>query len=92
MSIDIQKLIIEAGVNPEQHVTTPRWTGSIIIPVNPIRAANCLVGYDPLPEMPPEPANPYHGGIWGNFNKATQRAIRKASSWFVPISDVTIEE
>lgn len=92
MSVDIEKLIIEDGIDPKKHVTTPRWMGSIRIQVSPIRDASCTVGYDPLPENPPEPANPYHGGVWGNFNRTVQKAIRQASSWFVEIPEVDIKE
>ncbi|MCC6598055.1 MAG: hypothetical protein IT559_04640 [Alphaproteobacteria bacterium] len=92
MSVDIEKLIVAAGLKPEEYVTTPRWVGSIRIQVAPIRTTNCSVGFDPLPENSPHPENPYHGGVWGNFNKATQRAIRQASNWLVEIEGVNLQE
>ncbi len=85
MSVDIEKLIVAAGLRPEAYVTTPRWVGSIRIEVAPIRTKNCLVGFDPLPK------NPYHGGIWGSFNRDTQNAIRQASNWLVEIKGVALQ-
>lgn len=92
MSVDIEKLIVAAGLEPKKYVTTPKWVGSVKIQVASIRATSCRVGFDPLPKNPPHPENPYHGGVWGNFNKATQRAIRRASNWLVEIEGVALHE
>lgn len=87
MSVDIEKLIIEAGVDPKTWVTTPKWIGSIRIGVSDIRNNNCKVGYDPIL------SNPYHGGVWGDLKKRPlQKALRSASTWYVQIDDVDILE
>lgn len=84
MSIDIKKSIEEAGMVAADFVTTPRWTGSVVFKATVPRSRGLLVGYDPLPD------NPHHGEIWGQFPKATSKAIQRASQWFVEIPNVAV--
>lgn len=86
MSVDIEKLIIQAKIDPRTFVSSPRWIGSVRINVGAIRTNRNIVGFDPLPD------NPYHGGVWGNFSKSTQKFLRRSSSWYVEIPDVSIAE
>lgn len=52
MSVDIKKLIEEAGVDPVTHVTSPRWLGSVLLEVSDIRhlGPGYIIGYDPIIE------------------------------------------
>lgn len=84
MSVDLEASILEAGLDPRDYVTTPRWTGSIRFVTQQLRAEGFSVGYDPLPE------NPHHGEVWGTFNKTNQRRLRQICEWFVKIDGVSI--
>lgn len=84
MSVDLEKLIEEAGIDANQFVTTPTWTGSVRFKAGVLRDEGFKVGFHPLPE------NPYHGEVWGQFTKAKQRRLRELAIWFVPIPGVII--
>lgn len=84
MSIDLLQLMEEAGIDPVSHVTTPRWIGSIAIPIGTIRENGLQVGYDPLPE------NLYHGEVWGKITRGKRKALCRSASWFVEIEGVDI--
>lgn len=91
MSVDLQALIEEAGINPQQYVTTPKWMGSIRFMAGSLRTEEFKVGYDPIEEDPPRlQENPYHGEVWGTFNKSKQRKLREMCVWFVPIPGVSV--
>lgn len=92
MSIDLEALAIAAGVDPKKHVTTPRWVGSIRFLAGELRQEGFQVGYEPLEEDPPHPANPFHGEVWGDFSKPKQRALRALAEWYVAIPGVEIAE
>ena len=85
MSVDLEHLILQAGICPKEHVTHSTWVGSIKIKAEDIRSSNFQVGYDPIND------NPYHGGIWGNFSKKNQNHLRSGSQWFVEIEGVSIQ-
>lgn len=89
MSIDLPELILEAGLNPTDYVTTARFVGSVQFNASVAREANLLVGYDPRED------NPYHGEVWGaarpnRFSRSQQRALMANSIWLVPIANVEL--
>lgn len=84
MSIDLQREIEEAGLDPLAYVTTPRWIGSVRFVARELRGLGLQVGYHPLE------SNPYHGEVWGAFNKVQQDGLRNACQWFVEIPGVAI--
>lgn len=84
MSVDLEKLIVEAMQDPRAFVTTPRWMGSVRFEAGALREEGFLVGFDPLPE------NPYHGEVWGKFTKAQQRHLQEGAVWFVEIPGVKL--
>lgn len=84
MSVDLEKLIIDAKQDPRAYVTTPRWTGSVRFKAGALREEEFMVGFDPLPE------NPYHGEVWGKFTKAQQRRLQQLAVWFVTIPGVKL--
>jgi hypothetical protein len=89
MSVDIEKLILAAGLDPRQYVTTPKYIGSVAFSAGSARAAKLFVGYDPLPE------NPFHGEVWGNprpdrFTGTQKKKLAAASEWYVQIPGVEI--
>jgi hypothetical protein len=85
MSVDIERLIVEAGHVPSSYVTTPRWFGAVSLAAADAREVGLLVGYSPLDD------NPFHGEVWGDFSRPVQRHIQSACVWFVEIAGVSIE-
>jgi hypothetical protein len=85
MSVDIQKLIEERGVDARQYVTTPRWTGSVRFEAGALRQEGFQVGFDPLPD------NPFHGEVWGEFTKRQRLILQSIAIWFVEIPGVMIK-
>ena len=84
MSVDLEALIIGAGIDPRVHVTTPKYMGSVRFEAHQLRAESLMVGYDPIP------GNHFHGEVWGTFTRACQRRIQNAATWFVPLPGVSI--
>jgi len=79
MSVDVKKLIEAAGIDPREFVTSPRWTGSLLISVGDLRDKQLLVGYSPIDE------NPYHGEAWGKLSRGQKNDLLARSTWFVQI-------
>lgn len=89
MSVDIEQLMIGAGIDPRQYVTTPEFTGSVSFPARTARELNLVVGYEPLEN------NPYHGEVWNPlrpqyFTGGQKRKLQEGSIWYVEIPDVEI--
>lgn len=84
MSVDLEQLIAEAGIDPRAFVTSPNWTGSVRFSAGAIRAEGFQVGFDPIPE------NPYHGEVWGDFTKAKQKRLQEMAVWYVPLEGVQL--
>ncbi len=91
MSVDLEALIIASGIDPKGFVTSPRWTGSVIFTAGSLRAEGFMVGYDPLEEEPPDqPANTFHGEVWGSFSKGKQRRLAEIAAWYVALPGVSL--
>ncbi len=89
MSVDLEALIIEAGLDPKKYVTTPRWVGSIRFTAKSLRDLDFQIGFDPLEEDPPDqPANPFHGEVWGNFTRGKQKDLSRLAEWYVQLEGV----
>lgn len=84
MSVDLKRQIEEAGIDPKLWVTTPRWTGSVTLPIGALRENDFQVGFDPLDD------NPYHGAVWGQFSRARKKLLMSICSWLVPLDGVTL--
>lgn len=84
LSIDLKRQIEEAGYDAKQWVSTPKFTGSIILRTGDLRSENFMVGYDP------QDGNPYHGEVWGQFSRGRKKKVMSMSSWFVPIEGVAL--
>lgn len=69
MSVDLERLIEEAGVDPVEYVCSRPWVGAVRFTAGALRAEGLMVGFDPLP------SNPYHGEVWGNFSKGLQKRL-----------------
>jgi hypothetical protein len=85
MSVDIERLITEAGQDVPAHVTTPPWIGSIRVTAALLRGYDLQVGFSPLP------TNPFHGEAWGKITKKQSKALRLASTWIVEINGCSLE-
>ncbi|QUS56359.1 hypothetical protein [Pseudovibrio brasiliensis] len=89
MSVDIEKLILNAGLVPTEFVTTPTYTGSVSFAAQDIRNTDLIVGYEPIAD------NPYHGEVWAKENKqrfknSQKKQLLRAAEWYVRIEDVEL--
>ena len=90
MSVDIESLMIADGQDPRVYVTTPVFLGSVSFYAADIRGLQLRVGYDPIP------GNPYHGEVWGGFERpnrftsAQSRGLAAAARWYVEIPGVEL--
>jgi hypothetical protein len=84
MSVDLERQIEEAGIDPRHFVTTPIWTGSVRLVAGEVRAEGLMVGSHPLP------VNPFHGEVWGINTKTQQRKLQSMAVWFVAIPGVLL--
>lgn len=97
MSVDLLKLIEADGLNAQEYVTTPVFTGSVQFAAHAVRAAGLRVGYDPIKDLAGVQDNPYHGEVWGpvqkpnRFTQGQKRALAEASTWFVELPGVEIK-
>lgn len=85
MSVDIEKLIIEAGEDPREYVVRPDWPGSVQFLIGALREMGFRVGFDPLP-----PDLLYHGEVWGIRTKSQKRALQRAAAWHVAVTGVAL--
>jgi hypothetical protein len=69
MSVDIEKLIREDGLNPKEYVTDERWPCSVFYQASALRGIGLQVGFDPRKE------NPYHGAVWGISSKGQKNRL-----------------
>lgn len=81
MSVDLQNLIGEAGLDPKTYVMSPPWIGAVCFTAGQLRAEGLTVGYDPVAD------NPYHGQVWGTFSKQVQKRLAALAAEFVPIRE-----
>ena len=84
LSVDLKRQIEEAGHDAKQWVSTPKFTGSIVLRVGDLRAENYKVGYDPVED------NPHHGEVWGQFSRGRKKKVMSMSSWFVPMEGIAL--
>lgn len=96
MSVDVLGLMLVAGISPQDFVTSPKYIASVKFTAGAARATGLWVGFDPILDDGINLANPYHAEVWSQpnpaqkFTKSQQRALMKASDWFVAIPDVEI--
>lgn len=82
MSVDLQSLIEEAGLDPKEFVSTPKWNGAVRFTAGELRGEGLKVGYDPIPKE-----NECHGEVWGNFTRGVQKRLVSMAKTFVPPKD-----
>ena len=82
LSVDLKRPIVEDGIDPIAHVTSPRWIGSVILTAQDFRDETLMVGYHPIPD------NAYHGEVWGNFSDGRKKRLLRIAQWFVAIPGV----
>jgi hypothetical protein len=96
MSVDVLGLMQQAGINPQEFVTTPKYSASVKFSVGAARTVGLWVGYDPLEESDSTAANPYHAEVWSYpdparpFKGSQQNALLRSSDWFVEIPGVSL--
>ncbi len=89
MSVDIEKLIINAGEDPTTYVTTPVFTGSVKFSASDVRMLNLWVGYEPVQE------NPHHGEVWAttekkSFSDGQKSGLANIARWYVELPEVDL--
>lgn len=85
MSVDLERQILDAGLDVHHYVTTPTYTGSLRFQVGALRGKSFQVGFDPTTD------NPYHGQVWFARSKANEKTLRTLCEWFVKLDGVAIE-
>ena len=75
MSVDLERLMLAAGLTSEHRLPGPRW-GIARIFTGAARGLGLRVGSDPLPD------NPHHGAVWGiGYNKSIKRKLLAGAQW-----------
>jgi len=69
MSVDLQKLIEEAGLDPKSYILSPPWIGAVWFTAGSLRAEGLMVGYDPDLDNP----------IMVRFGERSQ--VKRRSGW-----------
>lgn len=96
MSIDIEKLALNDGVDPREWVTTPKFRGSVFFKAELVRNLGLRVGYEPVEKNGEIEANPYHGEVWGpmekpyKITKSEQKGIHEKVQWYVELEGVML--
>jgi len=83
MSVDLERSVLDAGLDVAAFVTTPQWIGSVRFEAQFLRAEGFQVGFDPLPE------NSHHGEVWGAFSRGQRKRLQREAQWFVPIPNAS---
>ncbi len=81
MSVDLQMLIEEVGLDAKRYVISPPWIGAVRFTAGSLRNENLMVGYDPLPVE----NRPYHGQVWGHFTQSMPRRLMGLAQMFVEL-------
>jgi hypothetical protein len=95
MSVDIENLILSAGLDPRVVVTTPTFTGSVVFKASQVRSLGLLIGYEPIEGDAQVSPNPFHGEVWDNtpkksFSDAQRKGLAGSASWYVELPDTDI--
>jgi len=94
MSVDFLDLIAAAGQDPRKFVPNPRFSGSVTFTVQEARAAGLHLCRDPLEATTTEPANPFHGEVWGSapdrISRGQRNALLRVCQWLVQLPEVKI--
>lgn len=77
MSVDVEKLIVEAGSDPREFVTSTEFFCSVQFTAEALRGEGLQVGYYPIP------SNPYHGAVWGIATRGQMNRLRRLAQWYV---------
>lgn len=96
MSVDIEALMLEAGTDPTNYVTSEAFPGAVAFSAGEVRALDLTVGYDPIKDDPYVADNPYHGEVWRKtearqFTRVQKEGLRDAAKWYVEIEDVDLK-
>lgn len=91
MSIDVERLIIAAGMLPRQYVIDPVFTGAVSFSASQVRSLGLWVGLEPISE------NPFHGQVWSaaferhnKFTKTQKDGLAVAAAWYVALPGVEL--
>ncbi|MEM1141427.1 MAG: hypothetical protein AAGI88_02485 [Pseudomonadota bacterium] len=95
MSVDIERLIIHAGIEPAKFVTTPKHVGSVWFTAQDVRAFDLMVGYDPIENVAGLQDNPFHGEVWTRrpsrrFSNQQRRGLAGAAEWYVQLDETDL--
>jgi hypothetical protein len=85
MSVDIEKLIVEAGLDARGFVTSAEFFCSVQFTTEVLRGEGLKVGYYPIP------TNPYHGAVWGIASRGQMNRLRRLAQWYVEGNGITLD-
>jgi hypothetical protein len=86
LSVDIEKLANESGIDLLKVVSSGDFLGAISLVAECYRAEGLQVGYDPQAD------NSCHGQVWGNPSSKKRRRLIKNIAWFVEIEGVLLRD
>lgn len=84
MSIDIETLMAEYGLEPHQLIDGSVYIGAVRFVVGALRSRGFQVGYDPLED------DLCHGEVWGRFSNGDKKYLKMTAEWAVPIDGVDL--
>jgi hypothetical protein len=91
LSVDVEALILAAGLNPKEFVVTPAYTGAVFFQAQSVRDLMLWIGYDPVSD-----GNQFHAQVWPQvptrkFTDAQKSGLANLATWYVEIPDVEIK-
>lgn len=95
MSVDLEKLMVDDGVDPREFVITPVFTGAVSFSAGSARDLDLIIGYEPVKDDPNQPDNPYHGEVWRKeeakkFTNSQTKGLQRSAEWYVPLDGVDV--
>jgi hypothetical protein len=84
ISIDLETVAKEEGVDLVARIRAERFVGAIVLTAGAARVESLRVGYDPKIE------NICHGQIWGKPSTKKRQRLLKTCDWYIPIPEVSL--
>ncbi len=86
LSIDIESVAHELGLDPAAFMKTDQFLGAVGLTTERFRNETLKVGYDPQPD------NECHGQVWGNPSPKKRKRLMRHCSWYIEISGVMLQD
>ncbi|MEI9992879.1 MAG: hypothetical protein WDM86_22990 [Rhizomicrobium sp.] len=86
MSVDIEKIVVEAGIDPREFVTSAEFFCSVQFTAEVLRGEGLQVGYYPIP------TNSYHGAVWRITTRGQMNRLRRLAQWYVKGNGIVLND